>query len=141
MTTMNVLNSAGGTEAVQKPGAQVDGGLSIFKSLDVDETCDSTQQVKASAGQVYGGWVYNAAASILYLKFYNVVAASVTVGTTVPVITLPLPPASLVVLGGPGLAHGIEFTTAISVAVTTGLADNNAGAPATNDIVANIFYK
>lgn len=110
------------------------GGLSVFKSLDLDET---EEEVKGTAGQVYG-WDYtNLSAGTRYLKFYDATAANVTVGTTVPKFTIPvftLQKAN--VLG----ANGITFSTAITVAVTTGLADNDAGAPGTNDFVLNLFY-
>jgi hypothetical protein len=36
---------------------------------------------------------------------------------------------------------GIKFGTAITVAATTGLADNDTGAPAANDCIVNVFYK
>jgi hypothetical protein len=114
-------------------------GCSIFRSLDLDE---SEEEVKASAGTIYAGWVTNLATSTRYLKFYNATAANVTVGTTTPVITIPIPGNSSddisAVLSAGGL--GIKFDTAISVAVTTGLADNDTGAPSANDFVCNLFY-
>lgn len=116
------------------------GGLSIFRSLDLDE---SEEEVKATAGQVYGAWVTNTHTATLYLKFYNATAANVTVGTTTPVITIPIPgnasdDISAVLNAG---GHGIAFDTAITVAVTTGLADNDTGAPGASAFIANIFYK
>lgn len=114
-------------------------GCDIFRSLDLDET---EEEVKASAGCVYGLWFSNVATSTRFLKFYNATAASVTVGTTTPVLTLALPGnTSDDVSGVFGMAQGIKFSTAISVAATTGLADNDTGAPSTNDVVVNIFYK
>ena len=38
--------------------------------------------------------------------------------------------------GGPGIAFG----TAICVAATTGVADNDTGAPGANEVVGTIFY-
>jgi hypothetical protein len=35
----------------------------------------------------------------------------------------------------------ITFSTAICAAATTGLADNDTGAPSANDVVLNVFYK
>ena len=63
-------------------------GLDIFRSLDVDET---EEEVKASAGNLYGWFLFNAAATTTYVKFYNATAASVSVGTTTPVLTIPIP--------------------------------------------------
>lgn len=110
-------------------------GLSIFRSLDIDET---EEEVKATAGQVYGYYFSNVASSVRFLKFYNATAANVTVGTTTPVLTLPLPATSA---GHISFPHGIAFGTAITVAATTAVADADTGAPSTNDVVVNIFYK
>ena len=116
------------------------GGLSIMRSLDIDET---EEDVKTSRGQLYSVFACNTATSTRYLKFYNATAANVTVGTTTPVLTIPIPGnasddiAAVINFG----SHGVEFDTAISVACTTGLADNDTGAPAANDVIINVFYK
>jgi hypothetical protein len=115
-------------------GVRTSSGLSVFRSIDLDE---SEEEVKGSAGRVYGYYFANLAASTRYLKFYNGTAAAVTVGTTAPFMTLPLP------AGGCGHVpwpHGIPFSSAITVAATTGLADNDTGAPGGNEVVLNVFY-
>ena len=113
-------------------------GLSVHRSLDVDE---SEEQVKATAGTVYGWYIANRSTATRYVKFYNATAANVTVGSTSPYMTLALPGDTVVsasnLLGGMGIA----FDTAICVAATTGLTDADTGAPAANDIIANIFYQ
>lgn len=122
------------------PQPHASGGLSIFRSLDIDE---SEEEIKASAGTVYGVWVTNTATSTRWVKFYNATAANVTVGTTTPVITIGIPGNSSDDISGnfgPG-GMGIQFDTAISVAATTGVADNDTGAPAANDVIINVFYK
>ena len=111
------------------------GGCSIFRSLDLDE---SEEEIKASAGVVYGYNISNRSAAAKYLKFYNAAAADVTVGTTVPVMTIYLRPAITYFFSIP---QGIEFDTGITVAATTGIADNDTGAPAANDVVVNVFYE
>jgi hypothetical protein len=132
--------------AVDASGLQVvtqnpttSGGLTIFRSIDLDET---EEEVKASAGQVYSMWVTNTATSTRFLKFYNATAANVTVGTTTPVITWGIPGNSSddisAVFGG---GHGIAFGTAITVAATTGVADADTGAPGANEVICNIFFK
>ena len=128
-----------GTFAVQ-PKPATSGDLTIFRSIDLDET---EEEVKATAGQVYAVWVNNNAVSTRFLKFYNATAANVTVGTTTPVITLGIPGNTSDDIAGSLSAggFGIAFDTAITVAATTGIADNDTGAPAANDVVVNIFYK
>lgn len=114
-------------------------GCDIFRSLDLDE---SEEEVKASAGTVYGLWFSNTATATRFLKFYNATAANVTVGTTTPVLTIALPGNTSDDISGVfSIAQGIAFGTAITVAATTGVADNDTGAPAANDVVVNIFYK
>jgi hypothetical protein len=116
------------------------GGLSIFRSIDLDE---SEEEVKATAGQVYSMWVTNLATSTRFIKFYNETAANVTVGVTAPVLTIPVPGNSSDDIAGVFNAgsHGVAFSAAICVAATTGLADNDTGAPSAGDVVVNIFYK
>lgn len=118
----------------QRPNANGE-GLDPFRSLDIDET---EEDVKTSAGKLYGYYFFNAASSPRWLKFYNATAANVTVGSTTPLLTLGLP------AGGAGhieFSNGIPFSTAISVACTTGIADADTGAPSANDVSINVFYK
>ena len=115
------------------------GGLTIFRSLDLDET---EEEVKGTAGTVYGMLVTNTATATRWLKFYNATAANVTVGSTTPVITWGIPGNSSDDISGAALgAMGIQFDTAITVAATTGVADADTGAPSANDVIVNIFYK
>jgi hypothetical protein len=115
------------------------GGLTIFRSLDLDET---EEDVKTAAGQVYGMWITNTATATRWIKFYNDTAANVIVGTTTPVITFGIPGNSSDDVSGLfGGANGIAFGTAICVAATTGVADADTGAPGANDVIVNIFYK
>lgn len=114
------------------------GGPSIFRSLDIDE---SEEEIKASAGQIYWVHAMNMVATARYLKFYNATAASVTVGTTTPVLTLPIPANSTTGAGFVfNVPQGIPFGTAISVACTTGVADADTGAPGANDVIINVGY-
>lgn len=120
-------------------GVRTSGGTSIFRSIDLDE---SEEQIKATAGQVYWIHAMNLSASTKFLKFYNATAASVTVGTTTPVLTIPL--ATQGDTNGAGftlsIPNGIAFSTAITVAATTGIADADTGAPGANEVVVNIGY-
>jgi hypothetical protein len=116
------------------------GGATPYKNLDVDESED---EIKATAGKLFWVHVINLSAAVLFIKFYNATAANVTVGTTTPVLTFPIP--TLGDTNGAGFTlHfgdiGVQFSTAITVAATTGLADNNSGAPGTNEVVLNAGY-
>jgi hypothetical protein len=128
-------NTIGGTI----PKTATSGGFSLFRSLDLDET---EEEVKATAGQVYKIHFTNTATSTRWLKLYNATAANVTVGTTTPVYTVGLPgntsdDISGTLDFGP---QGLAFSTAITAAATTGVADNDTGAPSANDVIVNIMY-
>lgn len=120
--------------------AHTTGGCSIFRSIDIDET---EEEVKGTAGQVYGIFAMNRTAAPLYLKLYNATAASVSVGSTTPVMTLVVPGNGDSDGAGFSLPFpvGVVFDTAITVACTTAIADADTGAPGANDCVVHIFYK
>lgn len=110
-------------------------GLDIFRSIDLDE---SEEDIKGSAGKLYGYYMFNAHSATLFVKFYNATAANTTVGTTTPIMTIPVP------AGAAANCHfnkGIAFATALCAACTTGVADNDTGAPGANLLILNAFYK
>jgi hypothetical protein len=100
--------------------------------------------VKAGAGSVMGWNFINANTVPVYVKFYNIAAASVTVGTSAVVLTIMVPAAGSVNPGmfflEPGLIPVEVFSTAISMACVTGLADNSNAAPNTA-IHVSVRYK
>ena len=120
-------------------GARTSGGTTIFRSIDLDE---SEEEIKGTAGQVYWIHAMNLKATMLFLKIYNATAATVVVGTTTPVMTIPV--ATQGDTNGAGfvlsIPNGIAFGTAITVACTTGIADADTGAPGANEMVVNIGY-
>jgi hypothetical protein len=115
------------------------GGLSPFNNIDVDETEDA---IKASAGQLYELYLFNTTNAILYVKLYDDTVANVVVGTTAPVMTIPVPANND--LDGAGVVRswpaGLTFANAITIACTTGVANSDTGAPATNALIASGAY-
>lgn len=113
------------------------GGQLIFRSLDLDET---EEEIKATAGKLFWLHVMNLhASSNRFVKFYNATAANVTVGTTTPVLTFPVPPNTdgfTIHFGD----CGVQFDTAITAAATGALADNDTTAPGANEVVINLGY-
>jgi hypothetical protein len=147
-TTINVKDAAGSIVAIEKPlttgrkaaslsrpvvlsdedatslasvgTPQTTGGLSIFRSIDLDQ--GTLEVVKASAGQIYGMWVTNTATATRYIKIYN--ATSGTAGTGTPVITIGIPGNSTDAVAGLfSSTHGIAFSTG------------------NNEVIVNVFYK
>lgn len=112
----------------------------IFKSIDLDE---SEEEIKGTAGELCSVWVTNTATATRFVKFYNATAANVTVGTTVPVITIGVPGnATDDVSGSFATANGcLTFGTALTAAATNLVADNDATAPGANDIIVMVGYR
>ncbi len=138
---VDVASIAAGTNNIGNVGliGRASGGMSIFRSIDLDE---SEEEVKASGGQVFSISAFNTTAAPLFLKFYNATAANVTVGTTTPVLTFVVP--ANADSDGAGFVWnndiGFAFSTAITVACTTGVADSDTGAPGANACIVNIGY-
>lgn len=110
-------------------------GLDFVRDIDLDET---ETAIKATAGKLYGWYLYNDGAAEVYVKVYNATTATVVVGTTVPDLTIPVPAGSA---ANVEYTNGIAFSTAITAAATTLVADNDATAPAANQVIANFFFK
>jgi len=110
-------------------------GLSVQRSTALSNTAIA---VKGSAGRIYGWHVYNPNSSSAFVQIYDATAASVTVGTTTPLITLALPSTATGTIGIDGLFDvPITCATAISIAATTTITGGTA--PSTG-LLAQIFY-
>lgn len=80
---------------------------------------------------VRGFNIINPNSSDVYIKFYNSTAASTTVGTTVPVLSLMVPANGSIFEPFENNKIIALFTTALSIACVTGLADASTTAPTT----------
>lgn len=101
------------------PGASATVGTALTKFRDPAVT-NTAVAIKASAGKLHWYNLYNPNASLAYVHFYNVAAASVTVGTTTPAISIALPSTAngtIALESYNGI--GLDFATAISVAAST----------------------
>lgn len=112
--------------------------LATSRILTAAATTNATL-AKAKAGKLFFVRGINAAAAIRYLKFYNKASAP-TVGTDAPVLTIGLPASSAFSLDWG--SSGRLFQTGIAYALTTGVADADAGALTSGDILAlNVEYQ
>ena len=130
--TVQPGNTANTTPWLVSPRPATSGGLSIYRNLDTGTGAN----IKSSAGQVFGWYVYNNAATTRYVKLYNASSAP-TAGSGTPVITIPIPAGAA---ANVEFSHGIAFSSGIGITAVTGVADNNSGAPSSNDVIVNIFY-
>lgn len=110
-----------------------------YSNIDVDESED-----EVSSAAVTINWlnVINLTTSVLFLKMYDGLAADVVVGTTVPKFTFPIPAQADNNGGGFTLTvqRSMQFTKALTVAATTGIAITDIGSPGTNGLVLNLTY-
>jgi hypothetical protein len=93
--------------------------------------------VSATANTLlYGYYISNTNSSVRYVKFYNKASAP-TVGTDTPVLVLAIPGSGAANVSFPA---GVNFTTGLAFATTTGAADNDTGAVAANEVIVNLVY-
>lgn len=120
---------------------QVDPGFGQYRNTALSST---DVAIKGSACNLYGFTLINVNVVPVYVKFYNGTAASVTVGTTVPVAIIEVPAGDGTTPGcvvlAPGSVSYRFVSTGLVVAAVTGLADNSTAAPSTA-IYAEALYK
>lgn len=108
--------------------------VNIYRNISLVAT---GVNIKASSGALTGYFISNLhATAVRYVKLYNKATAP-TVGTDVPVITIPLQPK---VSANVSFSDHPLFNAGIGIGATTGIADNDTGAPDANDVVVNIYY-
>lgn len=98
---------------------------------------NNARSIKAAAGTVYSLKASNANAAARFLKLYNKASAP-TVGTDVPVLTIPIPATSFVDLDFGAL--GERFATGIAMAITGAMGDADNTAIAASDVKTNLTY-
>lgn len=115
-------------------GPQTTGGLTTYHLVSAGST--NASSVKASAGQLYGWYIYNSNAAARKVAFHNT-AGTPSAGASI-FFSLVIPPSS-----GANVfsAIGIPFSTGIGITTVTGLADSDSAAVAANDLIINLFYK
>lgn len=93
--------------------------------------------VKNTAGSVFSITASNTGAGAAFLKLYNKASAP-TVGTDVPVLTIPIPAGSVqnIMFG----TAGHRFTTGIALAITNLAADNDTAAVAAAQVKVLTAY-
>jgi hypothetical protein len=113
------------------------GGTTPYKLISTAST--NANSVKGSAGNLYSILAIGQTASIRYLKLYNKASAP-TVGVDVPVMTIAVPGN----IQGAGVSipfsMGVNFSLGIGIAITSGSADNDAGAVGASDVIVNLTY-
>lgn len=115
------------------------GGSKFFNDIDLDE---ADIDVATGPCTVYSIYCYNSTAAPLFLKMFN--TNSVTMGTTAADLSVPIPGNADSDGAGfvfPIPVSGVAFGTALTVAVTTGLALDDNTAPGANAANVTIMYQ
>jgi hypothetical protein len=108
------------------------GGASSYRSIDLGVT---GLIAKATPGKLISIHAHNVNAATRFLKIYNKATAPTEADT--PKLTIPLPTGNSTFFLGDS---GVDFTAGISVRATTGLADNDTGAPTASQTIVNLTY-
>lgn len=112
-------------------------GTTAYKLISTAST--NANNVKASGGNLYSIIAIGLTSTVRYLKIYSKATAP-TVGTDVPLMTIPVPANTQ----GAGVAipfsMGVNFTLGIGVAITSGSADNDTGSVGAGDVIVNLTY-
>lgn len=122
---------------IEKANSTGANGTTPYKLISLATT--NANVVKASAGNLYSIVAIGLTSTVRYLKLYNKATAP-TVGTDVPVMTIPIPANTQ----GAGVAipfsMGVNFPLGIGIAITSGSADNDTGAVGAGDVIVNLTY-
>lgn len=122
-----------GETVVVAPTVATTGGTSTYHTVSAAST--NAASVKASAGQLYGWYIYNSNAVARKVALHNTGGVP-TAGAGV-FMSLVIPAGSA---ANVSLAQGIAFSNGIGITMVTGLPDSDATAVAANDLVVNLFY-
>lgn len=98
--------------------------------LDTAAATTNATSVKVTATELFNIHAYNAAASVRYLKIYNLAVAP-TVGTSVPILTFGIPAGGTINIQW---AKGLYLSTGLAFAMTTGATTASTAALTANDV-------
>ena len=120
-----------------RPNTTGSNGTTPYKLISLATT--NANVVKPSGGNLYSIVAIGLSSTVKYLKLYNK-ATLPTVGTDIPVMTIPIPANTQ----GAGISipfsMGVNFPLGISIAITAGSADNDSVAILANEVLVNLTY-
>ena len=120
-----------------RPNTTGTNGTTAYKLISTAST--NANSIKVSGGNLYSIIAIGLTSTVRYLKLYNKASAP-TVGTDVPLMTIPIPANTQ----GAGVAlpfsMGVNFPLGIAIAITSGAADNDSGAVGAGDVIVNLTY-
>jgi hypothetical protein len=130
-------NSVSPSPFVPIPSNNGTNGTTPYKLISLATTNENV--VKASGGNLYSIVAIGLTSTVRYLKLYNK-ATSPTVGTDVPLMTIPVPANTQ----GAGISIpfsiGVNFPLGLGIAITSGSADNDTGTVGAGDVIVNLTF-
>jgi hypothetical protein len=97
--------------------------------------------ISSKSASVYQVDAYNTGTTIAFVKLYN--AATATCGSGTPIARYMIPFGTSSSGGGfvtPNI-NGDAYVNGVTMCVTTGIADNDTGAPAATTYIVNVHWK
>lgn len=110
-------------------------GGAIFTLLAASTT--NATSVKATSGAIHNISAFNFSALTRYLKIFNKASAPV-LGTDLPILTIPIAPGAF--FSQPFGFQGLRCSSGIAIAMTAGVAENDATIVVAGDLRATISY-
>jgi hypothetical protein len=128
-----------GSVAYAQVPFRADSQITVNSYISVNNT--TAVQIKATSGVVYSIDGFNNSTTLAYVKLYN--SASATCGSGTPVARYLIPYGTSSAGGGFNISNinGDIYPAGISMCITTGIADNDTGAPAANAYIVNVHWK
>ena len=112
-------------------------GTTPYKLISTAST--NANVIKNTGGNLYSIIAIGLTSTVRYLKLYNK-STTPSVGTDVPIMTIPIPANTQ----GAGISipfsMGINFSNGIGIAITSGSADNDTGVIGAGDVIVNFSY-
>lgn len=109
--------------------------MNVYRNINVGTT---GVVIRAGRANVYGYYFYNNAAAARVIRLYNMATAPDELET--PVMSIPIPAGTAANLWSGSECSLDMFTLGLSIRASTGIADDDGGAPSANDVVVNIWY-
>jgi hypothetical protein len=119
-------------------GSAAGASVGVYSNyLTISSAGTNATNIRTSQCVLYMCNVTNLTSSFKYLKLFNT-ASAITVGTSTPTLTIPIPPNSTIPFDCGGV--GIRFTNGLAFSITGGLATSDTTAVLAGDVVVNIAY-
>jgi len=121
---------------------QADANIAVKSYIAANNT--TAIVVKPTAGTVYSVDAFNNSTTLAYIKLYSVASPTTfTCGTGTPYARYMIPFGASSSGGGFNVSNinGDAYSSSIVMCITTGIADNDTGAPAASTYIVNLHIK